>query len=185
MLLNTSQKLYKTARHQQETAASAPTLVSLITLKLRSTGNKKTIGMADHFIEIKIPQQRNYNNINNSSPFPSVLSPNPATTATVSRLAEKVRTQKPFLDSLLLKAGSVLFRGFDDVKTAKEFNDVVEAFGYEELPYVGGAAPRTNIVGRVFTANESPPDQKIPFHHEMAQVCGFIYLFILVVNSVF
>ncbi|KDO51792.1 hypothetical protein CISIN_1g019661mg [Citrus sinensis] len=129
--------------------------------------------MADHFIEIKIPQQRNYNNINNSCPFPSVLSPNPATTATVSRLAEKVRTQKPFLDSLLLKAGSVLFRGFDDVKTAKEFNDVVEAFGYEELPYVGGAAPRTNIVGRVFTANESPPDQKIPFHHEMAQVPEF------------
>ena len=42
--------------------------------------------------------------------------------------------------------------------------------GYEELPYVGGAAPRTNVVGRVFTANESPPDQKIPFHHEMAQV---------------
>lgn len=71
------------------------------------------------------------------------------------------------------------------MKTAKEFNDVVEAFGYEELPYVGGAAPRTNIVGRVFTANESPPDQKIPFHHEMAQVCGFICLFILVVNSVF
>lgn len=128
--------------------------------------------MADHFIEVKIPQQRNYN-INNSSPFPSVLSANRATTATVSRLAEKVRTQKPFLDSLLLKAGSVLFRGFDDVKTAKDFNDVVEAFDYEELPYVGGAAPRTNVVGRVFTANESPPDQKIPFHHEMAQVPEF------------
>ncbi|PQM33854.1 clavaminate synthase-like protein [Prunus yedoensis var. nudiflora] len=51
-----------------------------------------------------------------------------------------------------------------------DFNDVVEASGFEEFPYVGGAAPRTNVVGRVFTANESPPDQKIPFHHEMAQV---------------
>ncbi|KAF9613599.1 hypothetical protein IFM89_009269 [Coptis chinensis] len=53
---------------------------------------------------------------------------------------------------------------------SSDFNQVVEAFGYEELPYVGGAAPRTNVIGRVFTANESPPDQIIPFHHEMAQV---------------
>lgn len=73
---------------------------------------------------------------------------------------------------MLLKTGAILFRGFD-VNTAKDFNDVVEAFGFEELPYVGGAAPRTNVVGRVFTANESPPDQKIPFHHEMAQVPEF------------
>ncbi|KAK4839233.1 hypothetical protein QYF36_020282 [Acer negundo] len=127
--------------------------------------------MADHFTAIQIPQQRSYNSI----PFPSVLSPNPTTTAvpvSVSHLTETIKTQKPFLDSLLHKTGAVIFRGFD-VKTAKDFNDVVEAFGYEELPYVGGAAPRTNVVGRVFTANESPPDQKIPFHHEMAQVPEF------------
>ncbi|KAJ4718030.1 Clavaminate synthase-like protein [Melia azedarach] len=128
--------------------------------------------MADPFIEIQIPQQRNYNSIS----FPSVLSPNPATMTTDSYSAsfftQTIRTQKPFVDSLLLKAGAVLFRGFD-VTRAKDFNDVVEAFGYEELPYVGGAAPRTNVVGRVFTANESPPDQKIPFHHEMAQVPEF------------
>jgi hypothetical protein len=34
-------------------------------------------------------------------------------------------------------------------------------------------APRTNVVGIVFTSNESPPDQPIPFHHEMAQVPKF------------
>lgn len=66
------------------------------------------------------------------------------------------------------------------MKTASDFNEFVEAFGFEELPYVGGAAPRTNIVGRVFTANESPPDQKIPFHHEMAQVCSLILSHIFV-----
>ncbi|KAK1575333.1 hypothetical protein Q3G72_004567 [Acer saccharum] len=130
--------------------------------------------MADHFTAIQIPQQRSYNSI----PFPSVLSPNPTITiatavpVSVSHLTETIKTQKPFLDSLLHKTGAVIFRGFD-VKIAKDFNDVVEAFGYEELPYVGGAAPRTNVVGRVFTANESPPDQKIPFHHEMAQVPEF------------
>ena len=29
---------------------------------------------------------------------------------------------------------------------------------------------RTQITERVFTANESPSSEKIPFHHEMSQV---------------
>ncbi|XP_042517079.1 clavaminate synthase-like protein At3g21360 [Macadamia integrifolia] len=63
-------------------------------------------------------------------------------------------------------------RGFP-VTTAFDFDCVVQAFGYEELLYVGGAAPCTNVVGRVFPANESPPDQKVPLHHEMDQVPEF------------
>ncbi|KAK1578230.1 hypothetical protein Q3G72_028630 [Acer saccharum] len=127
--------------------------------------------MADHFTETQIPQQKHYNSI----PFPSILSPNPTATTTtkavpcsVSHLIEAIKTQKPYLDSLLHKTGAVIFRGFD-VKTPEDFNEVVEAFGYEELSYVGGTAPRSKVLGRVFTANESPPDQHIGFHHEMAQ----------------
>lgn len=119
--------------------------------------------MADHFAEIKLAEQKSYNSI----PFPWVLTPN--STTNLSFLTETIRTQKPFLESLLLKAGAVLLRGFD-VKTANDFNDVVEAFGYEELPYAGGAAPRSHVVGRVFTANESSLDRNIPFHQEMALV---------------
>lgn len=44
------------------------------------------------------------------------------------------------------------------------------------MEYVGGAAPRTHVVGDVFTANEAPPDKLIPFHHEMAQV-GVVFCF--------
>ncbi|KAM7254468.1 hypothetical protein ACFE04_003848 [Oxalis oulophora] len=129
--------------------------------------------MAGNFVEIKIPQQKTFNSIQ----FPSVLSPNPILTTTgsslsVSILTESIKTQKPFLESLLKKSVALLYRGFH-VTSPNEFNDVVESFGYEELPYVGGAAPRSNVVGRVFTSNESPPDQKIPFHHEMAQVPEF------------
>ena len=119
--------------------------------------------MANHFSEIGIAQQKHYNTI----PFPSVVSPIPS--AAPSLLAAAVAADKSYLDSLLHKTGAILFRGFP-LTTASDFNDAVGAFDFEELPYVGGAAPRTNIVGRVFTANESPPDQKIPFHHEMAQV---------------
>ncbi|XP_059303176.1 clavaminate synthase-like protein At3g21360 [Lycium ferocissimum] len=115
--------------------------------------------------QVVIPQQKFFNGV----PFPAVLSPNPNTDHTKSQLPQIIKEQKPWIGSLLHQSGAILFRGFP-VNSASDFNDVVEAFGYEELPYVGGAAPRTNVVGRVFTSNESPPDQKIPFHHEMAQV---------------
>lgn len=53
--------------------------------------------------------------------------------------------------------------------TAERFNEFVDAFGFENFPYVGGAAVRRQLAPRVFTTNESPPSEKIPFHHEMAQ----------------
>ncbi|XP_054784234.1 clavaminate synthase-like protein At3g21360 [Prosopis cineraria] len=125
--------------------------------------------MGETFVQIQIPQQKLYNGIQ----FPSVVSPrSPTTSSSLSLLTQSIQIHKQFLESLLLESGAVVLRGFR-LTTASDFNDVVEAFGYEELPYVGGAAPRTNVVGRVFTANESPPDQKIPFHHEMAQVPEF------------
>jgi len=78
-----------------------------------------------------------------------------------------------FKDVILEKArehGAVLLRGFD-IKNAEDFGDVVLNLELENMPYVGGAAVRRNIVGDyVFTANESPPSEPIPFHHEMAQV---------------
>ncbi|KAK8469764.1 hypothetical protein PHAVU_005G166000 [Phaseolus vulgaris] len=120
--------------------------------------------MGTAFVEIHVPGQKFVNGV----PFPAVVS----ASASAIALTDSVKANKPFLQSLLLQSGAVLFRGFP-LSTASHFNDVVEAFGYDELPYVGGAAPRTNVVGRVFTANESPPDQKIPFHHEMAQVPEF------------
>ncbi|KAH7547218.1 clavaminate synthase-like protein At3g21360 [Ziziphus jujuba] len=121
--------------------------------------------MAESLVEIQIPQQKLFKGIE----FPSVVGPSPSVSFTLTHFIKTVQTQKPFIQSLLHKSGAVLLRGFP-IKTASDFNDVVEAFGFEELPYVGGAAPRNNVVGRVYTANESPPDQKIPFHHEMSQV---------------
>ncbi|KAI3667210.1 hypothetical protein L6452_42259 [Arctium lappa] len=115
------------------------------------------------------PQQKKYNDEDRDGVvFLTVLIPNPKFVH--QNLKELIRDQKPWLKSVLHKSCAILFRGFtSSVSSASDFNDVVEAFGFEELPYVGGAAPRTNVVGRVFTSNESPPDQKIPFHHEMAQ----------------
>lgn len=124
-----------------------------------------------YFEETHIPQQNWVEGIT----FPRVLvagsafSQNSSTQPTAKAVGEAIKRHREWLESLLHSSGAVLFRGFP-ILTPRDFNEVVLAFGYEELPYVGGAAPRTNVFGRVFTSNESPPDQPIPFHHEMAQV---------------
>ncbi|KAL6996402.1 hypothetical protein U1Q18_006530 [Sarracenia purpurea var. burkii] len=160
--MQTRKLLRKTSYHRERLAlASASTSASVF------------VNMAESFVtEIKVRQQKTYNR----DVFPTVLSPNPnnaiISSDDVSVFTEAIRAHKLWLQSLLHETCAILFRGFP-VATAYDFNEVVEAFGFEELPYVGGAAPRTKVVGRVFTANESPPDQKIPFHHEMAQVPKF------------
>lgn len=114
------------------------------------------------FTRVETPFQRKYGGIT----FPAVLSPAiPACT-----LPAAVKEQKSSLESLLQRHGAVLFCGFDTTATAADFNDVVEAFGYEELPYVGGPSSRTKVVGRVYTANDAPPHRKLHFHHEMSHV---------------
>ena len=72
------------------------------------------------------------------------------------------------VDELLLRHKAILFRGWQ-INEPQDFHDVVEALGYDTMEYQGGAAVRTQITPRVFTANESPPSEKIPYHHELAQ----------------
>ena len=63
-------------------------------------------------------------------------------------------------------------RGFP-IKNPSDFNDFTVAFGWKELPYVGGAAVRKHVTGAVYTTNECPPEKSINFHHEMAHLPKF------------
>ena len=80
------------------------------------------------------------------------------------------------LQTDLTKNGAVLLRGFvHDEAAPQEFADVMTSMGWASYEYIGGAAPRTAVVGSgdkpiVFTTNESPPSEPIPFHHELGQV---------------
>ena len=79
------------------------------------------------------------------------------------------------IEARLAATGALLFRGFP-IDSAEHFAKFVEALGYPNFAYqgAGGNAVRENVVGdRVFTANESPPDRVIPFHHELAQTPVF------------
>jgi alpha-ketoglutarate-dependent taurine dioxygenase len=104
---------------------------------------------------------------NGAGAFPKIYVPNDA--ADVGFGVEHFLAQGPALKLALRQHGALLFRGCG-VNSADDFEGVLDAVSFENMPYVGGAAPRRQITHRrIMTANESPPDEKIPLHHEMAQ----------------
>ena len=86
---------------------------------------------------------------------------------------------QPTFVSLLARHKALILRSDADKPpmSVDDFGNLVSGLGLKRYPYVGGAAPRRTIPvsagdDLVYTANEAPPDQKIPFHHELAQVRG-------------
>lgn len=120
-------------------------------------------------IYIKISNIEEAKKYNDIDPFPLTIIPGTDNDANnVDKLSHWLKSSHDKIDNLLRKYSGILFRGFD-IKNGEEFHKIVEALDYATMPYVGGAAVRTQITDRVFTANESPASENIPFHHEMAQ----------------
>lgn len=70
---------------------------------------------------------------------------------------------------LTKRHGALLLRGYP-IHTASDFSRVSSAWGNPALVSLAcSAGPRIDLGGGVFTANEAPPDECIPIHHEMAQ----------------
>lgn len=102
--------------------------------------------------------------------FPLLVQPAPASVDSRKKcLCAWIADNKDDVDRLLKEHGALLFRGFLS-SSHEDFDELVVASGYCGMSYVGGAAVRTQLTERVFTANESPSSENIPFHHEMAQV---------------
>jgi alpha-ketoglutarate-dependent taurine dioxygenase len=99
-------------------------------------------------------------------PFPLVIEPNKITSnsSSLDNLTSWIDANSDQIDSLLLQHGAILFRNFD-IDTAQDFDAVIQSTRLKGMDYLGGAAVRTQITERVFTANESPSSQNIPFHH--------------------
>lgn len=96
--------------------------------------------------------------------------------ATATALPDWAAEHSDELEALLRKHGALLFRGFGvSDATAETFGSFVEdGLKLPNFPYELGNAVRTAVVGdRVFTANESPPDKAIPWHHELAQTPSY------------
>lgn len=105
--------------------------------------------------------------------MPLVLQPPEANKAKFESLLLALKNNKEWLDQMVIKHSALLLRGYD-VSNAEEFNDIVEAFGWEDIRYVG-PAPRTHVYKRIWTANEGPLSEFIYYHHEMVLVINFFF----------
>jgi hypothetical protein len=114
--------------------------------------------------QVSIPEEKEFS----GRKFPLSLSPESTEVNNVDDFAAWLQSNRGAIDKLLFEHKAILFRGFG-LKNHEDFHKVVEGTGYLGMPYIGGAAVRTKLTDRVFTANESPPSENIPFHHELAQ----------------
>eukprot|EP00308_Calcidiscus_leptoporus_P012871 CAMPEP_0119358390 /NCGR_PEP_ID=MMETSP1334-20130426/6611_1 /TAXON_ID=127549 /ORGANISM="Calcidiscus leptoporus, Strain RCC1130" /LENGTH=225 /DNA_ID=CAMNT_0007372877 /DNA_START=85 /DNA_END=759 /DNA_ORIENTATION=+ len=121
---------------------------------------------------VAIPEQKTFG----GRPFPLTLAPHtprasgdtqPARAGVA--LASWGAQNQRLLVQLLCTHGAVLLRGWAPRSTADDFSSFVCSLGLEGFGMGCSAAPRTNVAPGVFTANEAPPSELIPFHHEMAQ----------------
>jgi hypothetical protein len=95
--------------------------------------------------------------------FPFLVEP-PAFT---QRLETYVEARRDEIDALLLKAGAVLFRGFD-VEGVDAFDAVSRALLPSLQPYVEGQSPRTRVSGNIYTSTEYPSRYSITLHSELS-----------------
>lgn len=99
---------------------------------------------------------------------------------TTAGLHQWVEEHKDEIHEQLISHGAILLRGFP-VSDADAFEALLDQTEYRNMPYIGGAAPRNQVTEtRIVTANEAPASEKIPFHHEMAQVPtppGYIFFY--------
>jgi alpha-ketoglutarate-dependent taurine dioxygenase len=95
--------------------------------------------------------------------LPVIISP--ATESLV--LEEWVRDNRPLLETLRLRHGAFLLRGFRS-SGVNAFRRVLAALSDRPMEYLARSTPRQEMGGNVYTSTEYPSDQVIPFHNENA-----------------
>ena len=121
--------------------------------------------MTNLFHEQPLPQQTHEEGIS----FPLALHATQSETSAAA-LCRALCEHRDEVFERLQTHGAIFIRGYN-VETPEEFGEVVDSLALENMPYIGGAAVRNKVAGnKVLTANEAPPSEPIPFHHEMAQV---------------
>ncbi|HEX4489488.1 MAG TPA: TauD/TfdA family dioxygenase [Terriglobales bacterium] len=68
----------------------------------------------------------------------------------------------------LHRAGAVLFRGFEAIRTAEDFAAVAQRMAPEILDYAGGTTPRSAVTGKIVTSTDAPRHAVIGLHQEMS-----------------
>jgi len=95
------------------------------------------------------------------SPLPLVVRPAVKDLSLVEWSADNTA----FIDHFLLRNGAILFRGFE-LKTAGEFERMLEGVAGPLLDYSYRSTPRHVISGKIYSSTEYPAHQSIPLHNE-------------------
>lgn len=119
------------------------------------------------FIEGKLNEEKVFEGL----VFPKTLNPS-ICNGTTELLVKMIEEKREWLSEILKLHNAILFRGFN-VSSPEEFRQVVEAFDWEEMPYMG-PTNRVMVTNRIYNANEAPLHQFINFHHEMFLASFFL-----------
>ena len=99
--------------------------------------------------------------------FPLTLSPTDANAGAAARIS-LARANSQEILALVRTHGAVLLRGWGKC-SASHFSELMATLELPVTAMACSAGPRFAVAANVFTANEAPPAERIPFHHEMAQ----------------
>ena len=88
-------------------------------------------------------------------------------------LTEMGKQLQPIIEDYLDQSFSTILIKDLPIKEAREFNALVEGFGYVPMSYEAGSGNRENIIGVVYTASDEPRDFSIEPHNEMAYLPTF------------
>ncbi|KAF3432582.1 hypothetical protein FNV43_RR27322 [Rhamnella rubrinervis] len=100
--------------------------------------------------------------------MPLVLQPPEPNKGDLESLLSALKKNKDWFEQMITKNSALLLRGYR-VNNAEDFNEIIEAFSWDDIRYVG-PAPRTHVYKRVWTANEGPLSEFIYYHHEMVLI---------------
>jgi alpha-ketoglutarate-dependent taurine dioxygenase len=109
----------------------------------------------------------------NEKRLPFVIQPENDGKGNLTFLLGLRENQPDFFIEKILKFGAVLLRGYK-IYTNKILEDFVQKFSEKKLwNYVGGASPRREIGGKVYTSTEYPPHLTLGLHNELSYALNY------------
>jgi alpha-ketoglutarate-dependent taurine dioxygenase len=82
-------------------------------------------------------------------------------------LVDVIESNSRDIERILQEFGVIIFKGYD-IDGADKLRRVARAFSPNLLNYNERAAPRKEVLDKVYTSTEFPKEETIPLHHEMA-----------------
>jgi alpha-ketoglutarate-dependent taurine dioxygenase len=75
---------------------------------------------------------------------------------------------REWFEEKLHKHGAILFRGFNSLKGAEDFEAVMTVLCHRLLDYAGGTTPRSAVSGKIVSSTDAPAHLTIGLHQEMS-----------------